>query len=311
VAVPPFRTSLAAALSDHPLFFEPAPPSGRTAAARVAQRVDEVATTVAAVPRVDAIDVPDLVDENHEGRPFYRSLDPRAFGRAIAERAGREAVINKVVAHLADRAELEEWLRATLAEGLHHVVLVGGNSRYIPYPGPPVAEANRIARPLLQPAGGLVGNIAIPSRTGEGRRMLSKSQSGAGFFTTQLLFEVDALATTLREYDALCRRAALPPGAVLLSFAPIADEQDAEFVRWLGAELPEPVERALVEGSPAEAVRRGIDRALEVWTAATELVGREGLEVPLGVNVEQISARHEGPARELLAAFAARLGPRA
>ncbi len=304
------RTPLADALGHRPLFFEPAPPSGRTSEARAAQRIAEVAATVASVPRVDALDIPDLVDENHEGRPYYRSLDPRTFGRAVGDRAGREVVINKVVAHLEDRSALETWVKATLAQGLRHVVLVGGNSRYIPYPGPPVAEADQIARPLLRPEGGLVGNIAIPSRTGEAHRMLRKSQCGASFFTTQLLFEVDALATTLREYDALCRRASLAPAAVLLSFAPIADEPDAEFVRWLGAELPESVERALMEGSPAEAVRRGIERALQVWGAAIELVRRGGLAVPLGVNVEQISARHEGPARELLAAFAEALGPR-
>jgi len=301
---------LDAALRDRPLFFEPAPPSGRTAPSRVAQRVEEVVAALRQVPRVDAVDVPDLVDENHEGRPFYRSLDPRAFGRAVAERSGREVVVNKVVAHLESRAALATWLRATLAEGLRHVVLVGGNSRYIPYPGPPVAEADRVARPILQPTGGRVGNIAIPTRTGEGHRMLGKTQSGASFFTTQLVFEPDAVVSTLRDYAGLCRRAAWEPAPVLLSFAPIADEQDAEFVRWLGAELPEPIERALVEGSPDAAVRRGIDRALEVWTGVAELVATEGLGVPLGVNVEQISARHEGPARDLLEAFAHRLGPR-
>jgi 5,10-methylenetetrahydrofolate reductase len=302
------RRPLARALADRPLFFEPTPPTGRASLARVAERVAEVARLVAEIPRVDAVDVPDLVDENHEGRPFYRSVDPRAFGRAVAERAGCEVVINKVVAHLDDLAALDAWVRATLEAGLRHLVLVGGSSRYIPYPGPPVAEADRVARPLVRAAGGLVGNIAIPSRTGEAHRMLAKTQSGASFFTTQLVFDAEAPARLLREYDQLCRRAALPAGAVLLSFAPIADEQDAEFVRWLGAELPEPVEQAIVEGTPEEAVRRGIDRSLAVWDEVVRSVADGDLAVPLGVNVEQISARHQGPARELLAAFAARLG---
>lgn len=301
----PLSESLAAS----PLFFEPVPPPARASVARTEERIAEVARLVAEVPRLDAVDVPDLVDENHEGRPFYRSADPRVYARAIAERAGCEVVVNKVVAHLDRSSALEAWTRETVAGGLRYVVLVGGSSRYIPYPGPPVAEANRICRPIVAAAGGLVGNIAIPLRVGEAHRMLAKTQAGASFFTTQLLFDSDAAVTMLREYDGLCRRAAIHPAAVLLSFAPLADEQDAEFVRWLGAELPEAAERAIMEGTDPNAVGRSFDRAFEVWESTLGVVHREELEVPLGVNVEQISMRHFEHARTLLRAFAERLPP--
>ncbi|MCI4366519.1 MAG: hypothetical protein L3K08_02075, partial [Thermoplasmata archaeon] len=70
--------------------------------------------------------------------------------------------------------------------GIHGAVLVGGSSRYIPYPGPPVAEANRICRPVFARHAGVIGNIAIPSRMGEPHRMLAKTRAGAMFFTTQI-----------------------------------------------------------------------------------------------------------------------------
>jgi 5,10-methylenetetrahydrofolate reductase len=299
---------LAEALQNTPLFFEPVPPSARAKPPRAAAEIDAVVELVRAVPRIDAIDVPELVDENHEGRPLYRTADPREYGRAVAERTGREVVVNKVVAHLESPEAIERWATETVRLGIHHVVLVGGTSRYIPYPGPSVTEADRVCRPILEPVGGLVGNITIPQREGEPHRMLSKTRAGASFFTTQIVFDADATFQMVREYDLLCRHASLRPIAVLLSFAPLVDEQDAEFIRWLGADVPEAAERAILNGEDGGTVRRSVDRALEVWDSVTRRAREASLEVPLGVNVEQISARHLQDARTFLDAFADRFG---
>ena len=297
--------SLAEALGRAPFFFEPVPPPVRAAPARIATAVDAVADVVAVVPRIDVLDVPELVDENHEGRPLYRTADPRGFARAVAERSGREVVVNKVVAHLDSTAAVERWTVETVGLGLRHAVLVGGTSRYIPYPGPAVTEADRICRPILERAGGLVGNITIPQREGEPHRMLAKTRAGAAFFTTQIVFDADAPFRMVEEYDHLCRQASLAPATVLLSVAPLVDDQDAEFVRWLGADVPEATERAILEGDEGGAAERSVSRALEVWTSVRDAVRRAGLEVPLGINVEQISGRHFDHARTMAQAFAA------
>jgi 5,10-methylenetetrahydrofolate reductase len=299
--------TLADALGRVPLFFEPVPPPVRATSARVAAAVDAVADVVSAVPRIDVLDVPELVDENHDGRPLYRTADPREFGRTLAERSGREVVVNKVVAHLESTAAVERWALDTVALGLRHVVLVGGTSRYIPYPGPAVTEADRICRPIMERAGGRVGNITIPQREGEPHRMLAKTRAGAAFFTTQIVFDADAAFRMVEQYDRLCRQASLAPSPVLLSVAPLVDEQDAEFVRWLGADVPESAERAILEGDEGGAVERSVARALEVWASVRDRARRGGLEVGLGVNVEQISSRHFDHARTMVAALAARL----
>lgn len=298
---------LTEALGAFPLFFEPVPPPSRAGAARIEARVEEVGALVRSVGRIDAIDVPELVDENHEGKPHYRSGDLRAFARALQDRTGRPAVVNKVVAYLESADALERWGRETVAHGIRQVVLVGGASRYIPYPGPPVAEANGVCRPVFRAVGGLLGNIAIPQRVGEPHRMLAKTRTGAAFFTTQLLFDADLTVQMVRQYDLLCRLASIPPSAVLLSFAPIADEADIEFVRWLGADLPDSAERTILEGDDAEAARRSASRAVEVWETVVAAARAEELSVPLGVNVEQVSARHLEPAADLLREFARRL----
>ena len=304
---------LRAALGGRPLFFEPVPPSARTSSARAEAHLQEVVSLVRDLPRVDALDVPELVDENHDGRPYYRSGDTRVFARRVAEETGRATIVNKVVAHLHDAAALESWARESVKGGLRDFVLVGGSSRYIPYPGPSVAEANRIVRPIAAGSQGLVGNIAIPQRTGEAHRMLQKSRAGASFFTTQILFDSESALRMLREYDLLCRQAGASPASVLLSVAPIADEGDAEFVRWLGADIPEGAERAILNGEESGAGPRSIARALRVWQEVVDGIARDHVEVSVGVNVEQISLRHLGIAGEMVRAFSERIdaGPTA
>jgi len=298
---------LSEALRSAPLFFEPAPPLARTPPHRVEERVEAVVRLLETVPRVDALDIPELVDENHEGLPHYRSGDPRVYARQLADRTAREVIVNKVVAHLPDIPAVERWARETIERGVRHVVLVGGSSRYIPYPGPPVVEADRLCREIFRAAGGSVGNIAIPQRAGEAHRMLAKTRAGASFFTTQLLFDAEAAREVLLRYDLLCRQASLPPAAVLLSVAPIADDEDAEFVRWLGADLPDATERAILEGDEREASRRSVEIAVRAWESVTGMARTEHLSVPIGVNVEQISPRHLEVAGTLLREFARRI----
>ena len=298
---------LSEALRAGPLFFEPVPPLARTPPSRVEERIAAVVRWVDSVPRLDAVDVPELVDENHEGQPHYRSGDPRTFALALAQRTSREVIVNKVVAHLPDIPSVERWAQETVDRGVRHVVLVGGSSRYIPYPGPSVVEADRLCRPVFSSAGGTVGNIAIPQRAGEAHRMLAKTRAGASFFTTQILFDADAVRDVLLRYDLLCRQASLPPAAVLLSVATIADDEDAEFVRWLGADLPDSAERSILGGDERDAARRSAERALSLWEDVTQMARRERLTVPIGVNVEQISGRHLEVAGALLRDFAQRI----
>ena len=297
---------LVRALADRPLFFEPVPPTARASALRAAAISHELVERLKPIARLDAVNVPELVDENHDGRPYYRSGDARAFAHHLGDATGAAVIVNKVVAHLASE-QLATWIDGTLALGVPNVVLVGGSSRYIPYPGPAVAEANRLCAPKLGAAGGFLGNIAIPQRLGEAHRMLLKARAGASFFTTQIVFDAGAVTRLAKEYDALCRGAGVPPQSLLISVAPIADEGDAEFVRWLGADLPESAERAILNGDERDAGPRSVRHALDLWAEVWSEAQRLGLRVPLGVNVEQISQRHLGSAVEMLAAFAGTL----
>ncbi len=300
---PPHRP-LEIALGSAPLFFAPVPPPARTPPPRLEARLGEVVRTLERTPRVDAVNVPELVEENHEGRPRYRAGDPRGFAKELAARTGTEAIVTKVVAHLTDAEALRAWARETVALGLRHAVLVGGSSRFIPYPGPPVAEANALAHPIFSGARGILGNVAIPQRRGEPHRMVAKTRAGARFFTTQLVFDPAPVVELVRQYDRLCAAAGIPPAAVVVSLAPVADEADLEFVRWLGADVSEEAERAILEGENGEGSHRSIERAVAVWRAIRDAGRADGVRPPLGVNVEQLSVRHLEDAGRLLEAIA-------
>lgn len=295
---------LLAALRSHPLFFEPVPPAARLSPDRAEKQLAAVVELVRSVPRIDAIDVPELVDENHEGKPYYRSGDPRDYARRMVDETGRPAVVNKVIAHLASPTAVEEWAKETVARGIHHAILVGGTSRYIPYPGPTVTEADRACRPVFDQVGGALGNITIPQRLGEAHRMLAKTRAGASFFTTQIVFDAEATGRMLREYDGLCHDSGIPPATLLISVAPLADDGDVEFVRWLGADIPESAEREILNGPESGAGARSVAHALRLWSTIDRERRDHHLTVPLGVNVEQISIRHLGPAGEMVRALA-------
>ncbi len=286
------------------LVFEPAPPSRINEDKQIA-RADEIIRLLRGIDRLDAVNLPELVDENHEGRPYYRSGDIVGFASRISKEIGRDAIVNKVVVHLQSEEDFQRWFSSTKNRGIGNIVLVGGNKRHVQYPGPPVTAANTMARELLRNDGGcMVGNITIPTREDEARRMLDKTMAGAEFFTTQLLFESDSIIKLLKEYHELCKEKGIKPAAVLLSFAPISDDRDIEFIRWLGAEIPEETEEKILQGSASECAGRSIENAVEIWERARSASSEHAIQVPIGIKVEEISKHNLNEAIRMLARFA-------
>ena len=298
------RRTLAGSLTSRPLLFEPVPPSARTPADKVDAYVHRVVALLEEHSRVDAFVVPELVSENHNGEPHYRSGDLRRFATQVSRGSGCDAILNKVVAHLRSTEELESWCRSVLDDGLKNLMFIGGTSRYIPYRGPSVATANAAVINLIRQHSGVLGNVVIPHREHEGYRMLTKTRTGASFFTTQILFEPASIAELLHEYGRLCWAYEVEPATVLLSVAPVADEDDLDFVRWLGAEIPPAMEHSLVspDGSAS------IESAVATWRAVVRSVTSRGVRVPLGLNIEVVSPRHFSVAVNLLTTMEHEIG---
>lgn len=297
---------ITSALLRRPLAFEPKPVSRNATPQAFEESVSGLTLLLRSAPRLDAINVPEIIRESHKGRPTYETGRSRALARRLADNIGREPIVNKVVAHLPEQT-FREWLADTLSNGIRTIVFVGGEYSSKKYPGITVTKAMEIAKQPIERLGGHIGAICIPERENEADKMLKKTQSGADFFTTQICTGVDIgpLPDLLESYDRLCLNSGTRPSSVLISVAPIVRESDALFMRdRLDVEITDSVftELQLVKGEDG-ALRLSIRNALEVFEQVVLAKENRGLLLPVGVNVAQILGRNFDQAGKMLMAF--------
>jgi 5,10-methylenetetrahydrofolate reductase len=271
-------------------------------------RIKEFSDALTGKNRLNAVSVPELVEENHEGRPRYNSVYTRKLSGGIASNLDIDAIVNKVVVHLENYSELSGWIKETYSLGIRNMILVGGNTRHHRYPGPAVSEAN-VAAGHVAAINGLddltIGNICLPERRHEARAMLYKTMTGARFFTTQMLFDSQRIIELLGEYSALCNEAGVEPATVLLSFAPLRSVSDLNLLDFLGVDLPtEAREYILESGIPSEAPERSILNAVSIYSDVVDSIDRAGNPVPVGVNIEQLTKTNLPFSLRLLDRFA-------
>lgn len=265
--------------------------------------------------RVDAINLPEIHDESRSGPRNGGSvprLEPRELGKRIRRELGTEVVINRCVAYDADPVP---WFRETAVDfGIGNAVLVGGESSRIEYPGPGVVEAVR----QLRSAGiaGCLGGITIPSRLHEAERIRQKAAAGLEFFTTQVLFDPNDIVWLIQKLNGVEAR-------IFLSFAPVGQARDLEFLRWLGADIPSDLDRFLMRGERPDAGSEAAGSAgpageddgragrgaANPFERSLDLAQRILMEVfdnlppdppPLGLNIEHINRRNFAPALKML-----------
>jgi len=267
--------------------------------------------------RVDAINLPEIHDEargQERTVKFIERVEPRALGKRIHSEMGLEVIVNRCVVYDTDQVG---WLRKTEEDhGISNVVLVGGESSEVQYPGPSVTEAARQAA-----AAGLriaLGGISIPSRLHEPERVRRKAAAGLGFFTTQVLFDSNDIVWLIQKLNGVEAR-------IFLSFAPVSHPRDIEFLRWLGADIPADLDHFLLQNDPAatesrpappndagrgaaaeKAIRGASERVLD---RSLDLAQRILMDVfdnlppdppPIGINIEHINKRNFAAAVRML-----------
>src|SRR5256886_1592332 len=220
----PFRASLAST----PLVLEVVPPSRRASERAVSNLVDRVRDAVDSSGRLDGLNLPQVLEENHQGQPFLRNMDPRDFVQRLGSDLGVDPIVNNVVAHVSSGPAFRRWIAESLDRfGLRSFVLVGGTNSRIRYPGPTVLEANQILRSVAEGHEDVaLGNITIPDRENEVDRLVEKTQAGGHFFTTQLAFAAAPMATALRGYGKRLAALSRKPSAEVLLLPLLADIAD-------------------------------------------------------------------------------------
>ncbi len=250
---------------------------------------------------VDAINLPEIHDEARGTariQRFIPRVEPRQLGARILRELTTDVVVNHCVVY--DRDPIR-WFRQTREYGIENVVLVGGESSKITYPGPSVLETARQVRAAALPI--CMGGISIPSRPREAERIREKKAAGLDFFTTQILFDSNDIVWLIQRLNGLEAR-------IFLSFAPVSHPRDLEFLRWLGADIPADLDRFLLLGEtrgarndPAAAsketcLERSLDLAQRILMDVFDNLPPE--PPPLGLNIEHINQRNFSAAVAML-----------
>lgn len=298
------------------ILYEVIPPLESAADERVDATADRVRDLIADRP-VDAINIPEVRDENRNGdRPasnFKPRRDPRAFGAAVrrASHTQTHILVNHPAVH-APEADLRRWLDRTLDEfEIPNIVLVGGESHDIHYTGPGPVDAARIARDH-RGAKPLLGGITIPTRRRKGdrdepHRLRAKGGAGIDFFTSQVIYEPESTKRLLGDYASLCADTGHTPRPIFLSFAPVTTRKDANFLRWLGVDLPDATADWILSAN-GDAADRSFRVAKNVLTDILDYAKRRHIPVPIGLNVEHVMHYNLDAAARLLDELAPPVG---
>ena len=246
--------------------------------------------------RVDAINIPEIHDEDRPGErttKFIERVEPRILGARVKRELGIDVVINRVTVH--DR-EPERWFRETCGEwGIANWVLVGGESKEITYPGPNPAEAARLVKSLKLPVS--LGGITIPSRVDEPERIRKKHAQGVDFFTSQVMFDSNDLVWLIQRLNGLEAR-------IFISFAPVTNRRDLQFLRWLGVDIPHDLDRFLTGSAHGEAaaaetcLQRSINLAQRILMDVFDNLPPD--PPPIGLNIEHITRKNFTPSLAML-----------
>ncbi len=258
---------------------------------------------------IDAINIPEIRNEERNGNRkagFMEKYDPRQFGKIIQDISTHdtEIITNHVIAH-APPKEQQAWFHTTYTTfDIPNLILVGGETSTINYPGPTVPQAAQLAQQTANDTNtnACLGGITIPTRRrdtlDEPQRMIQKQNHGIEYFTSQVIYEAQSTQQLLTDYHHACQQTNTQPAPIFLSFAPITGKKDARFLEWLGVNIPKPAKQWIhaPHARPLERSTRIAEHTLrDILTHAHD----HNLNIPLGINVEHIM-RYNFEASEIL-----------
>lgn len=284
-------------IAHHPvIFYEIIPPPERAKPTNVeayAQCAIELLDSSAV--HIDAINIPDIREEHREDKPkgteYVSKSDAREFGKRLqlSSHKSLDILVNRCTVH-EDLPTHFQWLKDTVEKfDIHNMIIVGGESSKVKYPGPSVIQLTQIINETYK-SSLFCGGIVIQSRPNEAVRLVEKGLAGINFFTSQITYEPYIIKKVLKEYHELCVQKGIQPKRIFLSFAPVSSLKDLEFLRWLGVVLPEEVEKIIFEADIGIGWR-SMKIAKAVLESILQFMHDEKINVPLGLNIEHIS-RH-------------------
>jgi 5,10-methylenetetrahydrofolate reductase len=101
-------------------------------------------------------------------------------------------------------------------------------------------------------------------------------------FISQIVFELENAKKVIYEYFKLCEEENIKPSKIFISFAPVSQRKDLEFLKWLGVYVPKEIENYLLEDE-----KKLEKRSIEIIESLFQELCFLNME-NIGINVEHV-----------------------
>lgn len=290
-----------------PLLFEVVPPKKEVSQKELNLFINQIINTVKET-KIDALDIPDLIQEEKVSRK--RSLEkvaPRQLAKLINQKIKIPIIINRVTVFDGPKKQ-REWLIETYQNyKIKYLILIGAPDNK-PYPGLSASQAAQLVTQLNKKSltDFYCGAITIPTRRlshfDEPERMINKQKAGIKFFLSQIIFESQTSCQFLKDYYQACQKEKIKPGRIFLSFAPVSNPEDLQFLKSLQVFIPQKVQKILLE-KKNKMVEYSISTAKKIFADIFAFCQQQNIEVPLGINVNYVRKQNFQAAKKLLKIF--------
>lgn len=269
------------------VLYEFLPPPKALSKAHIDKSIALFSTMLNKFP-VDGINLPEVLGETRNGARDSNlvKMEPRNICPFLRNYGRWELIINRPVVYLPWKKQKDWFLETYQDYNIRNFVLVGGESSKIIYPGISVNEAAKYIKNEFSDI--FLGGIIIPTRKNEANRILYKTASGIEFFTTQILYEARSIKKVLKELWELYIKENIKPAMIFLSFTPIATQRDLKLLEWLGVDIAKKTVKELTTGWIGMGWH-SIQVCKEILIDILSFVQKNGIDIPLGLNIEHVS----------------------
>jgi len=261
------------------IIFTVIPPPLEWDISKIERKAFEV-SNITKILDIDFISLPEVIEERTRGQrivPFKMKFDNAKFGEIIKSFDNSVEIILNKVSVIMEKEEFENWIKEHYSK-FNYLLIVGGESSKVKYPGYNPISATLIAKHYFKNIYG----ITIFHRKDEPRRLLEKTKAGMKAFISQIVFELENAKKVISEYFKLCQIENIKPSKIYISFSPLTQRKDLEFLKWLGVYIPKEIENYLLEDE-----KKLEKRSIEIIESLFQELCFLNME-NIGINVEHV-----------------------
>lgn len=276
-------------LSEKTILYELMPPPKDLQKSDIESSISTFSKIIQRFP-IDGVNIPEVREETRNGKRAQSEIikvEPKIIARYLRKHGVSNLIINRPTVYLPWTSQ-EKWFRKVYSGGIRNIILIGGESSRVKYPGLSVLETSVKLKKIFPDI--FLGGITIPKRENEAERVFKKSEAGIEFFTSQILYDSHFAKKFLKDYAQECVRRQVLPKMIFLSFTPVSTPRDIELLTWLGVDIPKKTIEYLQKGWFGMGWR-SLDLCLNIFEDILEFVAKNRINVPIGLNIEHVN-RH-------------------